>query len=77
MLARAAPGSRTVVGVVAFALFIDYLIYGVLIPLTPYAPAYATGDEGLGLLYGAYAVGVLVATRYSAISAIGSATAGR
>ncbi len=62
MLARAAPGSRTVVGVVAFALFIDYLIYGVLIPLTPYAPAHANGDERLGLLYGAYAVGVLVAT---------------
>jgi MFS transporter, DHA1 family, solute carrier family 18 (vesicular amine transporter), member 1/2 len=62
LLGRAAPGSRIIVGVVAFALFIDYLIYGVLIPLTPYAPAHATGDEGLGLLYGAYAVGVLVAT---------------
>ena len=62
MLARAATGSRIVVGVVAFALFMDYLIYGLLNPLTPYAPAHAAGDEGLGLLYGAYAVGVLVAT---------------
>jgi MFS transporter, DHA1 family, solute carrier family 18 (vesicular amine transporter), member 1/2 len=60
--ARAEAGSRIVVGVVAFALFMDYLIYGLLIPLTPYAPGHAVGDEGLGLIYGAYAVGVLIAT---------------
>ena len=46
----------------AFALLIDYLIYGLLIPLTPYAPAHAAGEEALGLLYGAYAAGVLLAT---------------
>ena len=50
------------VGVVAFALFMDYLIYGLLIPLTPLSPARATTEQQLGLLYGAYSVGVLVAT---------------
>jgi len=62
LIGRAAPGSRIVVGVVAFALFLDYLIYGLLVPLTPFAPGHAAGDEALGLLYGAYAVGVLLAT---------------
>jgi MFS transporter, DHA1 family, solute carrier family 18 (vesicular amine transporter), member 1/2 len=61
VLARLAAHAR-VVGVVAFALFMDYLIYGLLIPLTPYSPAHATSEEELGLLYGSYSVGVLVAT---------------
>jgi MFS transporter, DHA1 family, solute carrier family 18 (vesicular amine transporter), member 1/2 len=62
MLAPARSGSRIVSGVVAYALFMDYLIYGLLIPLTPYSPAHATSEEQFGLLYGAYSVGVLVAT---------------
>jgi MFS transporter, DHA1 family, solute carrier family 18 (vesicular amine transporter), member 1/2 len=61
MLGRAA-GSRIVVGVVAFALFMDYLIYGLLIPLTPYSPARVTSEAELGLLYTGYSVGVLAAT---------------
>jgi MFS family permease len=52
---------RTVVVVVAFALFMDYLIYGLIIPLSPYSPAISS-DEQLGLLYGGYSAGVLVAT---------------
>ncbi len=48
--------------VVAFALFMDYLIYGLLIPLTPYSPAHVTSEEQFGLLYGGYSVGVLLAT---------------
>ena len=32
----------------------DYLIYGLLIPLAPYCPAHASSDQELGLLYGAY-----------------------
>jgi MFS transporter, DHA1 family, solute carrier family 18 (vesicular amine transporter), member 1/2 len=59
---RAGSGSRTVVGVVAFALFMDYLVYGLLVPLTPYSPAHATSEEEIGLLYSSYAVGVLFAT---------------
>jgi MFS transporter, DHA1 family, solute carrier family 18 (vesicular amine transporter), member 1/2 len=62
VLGRLSVGSRSIVGVVAFALFMDYLIYGLLIPLTPYSPARAIGETELGLLYGAYSVGVLVAT---------------
>jgi MFS transporter, DHA1 family, solute carrier family 18 (vesicular amine transporter), member 1/2 len=62
VLAGVFASSRIVVGVVAFALFMDYLIYGLLIPLTPYSPAHATSEEELGLLYGSYSVGVLVAT---------------
>jgi MFS transporter, DHA1 family, solute carrier family 18 (vesicular amine transporter), member 1/2 len=62
VLARTGSGSRAVVGVVAFALFMDYLVYGLLIPLTPYSPAQATGEQQMGLLYGGYSVGVLVAT---------------
>ncbi|MGH7059059.1 MAG: MFS transporter [Stellaceae bacterium] len=50
------------VGVVAFALFMDYLIYGLLIPLTPLSPARATTEQQLGLVYGAYSLGVLAAT---------------
>lgn len=61
MLGRSAAAMR-IVGVVAFALFMDYLIYGLLIPLTPYSPAHATGERELGLLYGGYSVGVLAAT---------------
>ncbi|MGH7044893.1 MAG: MFS transporter [Stellaceae bacterium] len=51
-----------VVSVVGFALFMDYLIYGLLVPLSPYSPAHATGEQQLGLLYGGYAAGVLLAT---------------
>jgi MFS transporter, DHA1 family, solute carrier family 18 (vesicular amine transporter), member 1/2 len=62
VLGRGEAVSRAIVGVVAFALFMDYLIYGLLIPLTPYSPAHATSGEELGMLYGGYSVGVLVAT---------------
>jgi MFS transporter, DHA1 family, solute carrier family 18 (vesicular amine transporter), member 1/2 len=54
-------GNQIVVGVVAFALFMDYLIYGLVIPLTPYSPAISS-EEQMGLLYGGYSVGVLAAT---------------
>lgn len=37
------------------------LIYGLVIPLTPYSPALG-GEEQLGLLYGGYSAGVLAAT---------------
>jgi len=48
--------------VVAFALFIDYMMYGLVVPLTPYSPAHVRGEAQLGLLYGGYAAGVLIAT---------------
>jgi len=51
-----------VVGVVAFALFLDYFLYGIVVPLTPLSPAGVNSEEQLGLLYGAYAVIVLIVT---------------
>src|SRR5262249_39119169 len=39
---------RIVLSVVGFAQFIDYLIYGLLIPLTPYAPVRSASDKELG-----------------------------
>jgi DHA1 family solute carrier family 18 vesicular amine transporter 1/2 len=52
----------TIVGVVAFALFLDYLLYGMLVPLTSLSPAGVHTEEHFGILYGGYAVSVLVVT---------------
>jgi len=52
----------TVLGIVAYALFMDYFIYGLIVPLGPYSPAKVTSQSQLGVLYGSYALGVLVAT---------------
>ena len=51
-----------VFGIVAYALFMDYFVYGLVVPLAPYSPAGAVSEDRLALLYGAYAVGVLLAT---------------
>src|SRR3954463_11438856 len=51
-----------VIGVVGFALFMDYLIYGLVIPLTPYSPAGIGDGAGLGMLYTGYSAGVLAGT---------------
>jgi len=51
-----------VLGVVAYALFMDYLVYGLMVPLSSYSPAGAMGGERLSMLYGSYALGVLTAT---------------
>jgi multidrug resistance protein len=48
--------------VVSFALFIDYMMYGLVVPLTPYSSAKIVGEQQMGTLYGGYAVGVLLAT---------------
>ena len=48
--------------VVAFALFMDYFLYGMVVPLTPQSPAGVKGESQLGLLYLAYSVGVLLFT---------------
>jgi MFS transporter, DHA1 family, solute carrier family 18 (vesicular amine transporter), member 1/2 len=56
------PNDWTIVGVVAFALFLDYLLYGMLVPLTSLSPAGVHTEEHFGILYGGYAVSVLVVT---------------
>jgi MFS transporter, DHA1 family, solute carrier family 18 (vesicular amine transporter), member 1/2 len=47
---------------VGFAVFTDYLIYGAIVPLTPYSPAAGGPVSHLSILYGAYSVGVLLST---------------
>jgi MFS transporter, DHA1 family, solute carrier family 18 (vesicular amine transporter), member 1/2 len=47
---------------IGFAVFTDYLIYGAIVPLTPYSPAGNGSDAALSILYGAYSVGVLLST---------------
>ena len=61
-LARVRNHKWTVIVIVGYALFMDYFIYGLIVPLGPYSPAKVTSESQLGLLYGAYALGVLLAT---------------
>src|SRR5262245_37955362 len=48
--------------VVTVALFMDSLLYGLVIPLTAASPAGIDDHLTLAITYGAYAVGVLIAT---------------
>lgn len=52
----------TLTVVVGFALFMDNFIYGLIIPLTPYSPVKLASEGHAGLLFGGYAIGVLIAT---------------
>ena len=54
--------SRAMVGVIAFSLFIDYFLYGIFFPLSAHSPAKLQSEEQFALLYGAYAISVLVVT---------------
>jgi MFS transporter, DHA1 family, solute carrier family 18 (vesicular amine transporter), member 1/2 len=56
------PGSWKVFYVITYALFLDYFIYGLIVPLTAYSPVKLTGHEQLSLLYGGYALGVFATT---------------
>jgi MFS transporter, DHA1 family, solute carrier family 18 (vesicular amine transporter), member 1/2 len=47
---------------VTVALFSDGFLYGVMLPLTSASPAGTDEEWLLGVMYGAYAVGVLIAT---------------
>ena len=69
-------GDLRVIGVVGFALFMGYLIYGLVIPLTPYSPAGIGDGAGLRLLYTGYSAGVLAGRHCSAISPTVSAIGG-
>lgn len=62
MLHKARSHPWTVLVVVAYALFMDYFIYGILVPLGPYSPAKAVSESELGMYFAAYAMGVLIAT---------------
>jgi DHA1 family solute carrier family 18 vesicular amine transporter 1/2 len=54
--------SRAIIIVIAYALFLDYFLYGMLFPLAAYSPAGSKGEGQLVLLYGVYAVSVLLVT---------------
>lgn len=40
----------------------DYFVYGLVVPLTPFTPVGTMSEDRLALLYGSYAIGVLGAT---------------
>jgi DHA1 family solute carrier family 18 vesicular amine transporter 1/2 len=50
------------VAVIAFSLFLDYFLYGLLFPLVGYSPAGLKGEGHLALLYGVYAISVVLVT---------------
>src|SRR5579862_8241659 len=51
-----------VIAVIALALAVDYLVYGIIIPLTPFSPAGISKDEELTMLAGCYGLGTLLTT---------------
>lgn len=54
--------SRAMVAVIAFSLFLDYFLYGLLFPLVAHSPVGLKGEGHLALLYGVYAISVLLVT---------------
>jgi MFS family permease len=50
------------IAVIAFALAVDYLVYGLVIPLTPFSPAGISEHEELMILAGVCGFGALVST---------------
>jgi MFS transporter, DHA1 family, solute carrier family 18 (vesicular amine transporter), member 1/2 len=54
--------SRAMVFVVVFSLFIDYFLYGLLFPLAAHSPSGLKGEREYALLYGVYAISVLLVT---------------
>lgn len=53
---------RTVLIIVSFALFVDYYVYGMVAPLIPVSPAHIEDESVLSMLYGGYALGLIIAT---------------
>src|SRR3954466_9489970 len=58
------PAPWPLVGSVALALFVDYFLYGAVIPLAPHAPAGIIGEDQIALLFAVYAASVLVVTPF-------------
>jgi len=52
----------TLIAVIAFALAVDYLVYGIVIPLTPFSPAGISKEQELTILIGCYGLGTLLTT---------------
>ncbi|MBA4079610.1 MAG: hypothetical protein C0508_31585, partial [Cyanobacteria bacterium PR.023] len=47
--------------VVSFALCIEEVLYGAVAPLTPMSPAHIKDEHMVSTLYGAYALGLIIA----------------
>jgi MFS transporter, DHA1 family, solute carrier family 18 (vesicular amine transporter), member 1/2 len=54
--------SAAMVVVIACALFTDFFLYGILFPLAAHSPVTVQDEEQSALLYGAYAISVLLVT---------------
>ncbi len=50
------------VAIIAFALFLDFFFYGLLFPLMAHSPVGPKSEGDLALLYGVYAISVLLIT---------------
>lgn len=53
--------------VVSFGLFVEEILYGVIAPLTPESPAQIRDEHFISILYGAYALGLILSTPVLAI----------
>jgi len=54
--------SQAIVAVIAFVLFLDYFLYGLLFPLVAHSHAGPKSEGQMGLLSGVYAISVLLIT---------------
>jgi DHA1 family solute carrier family 18 vesicular amine transporter 1/2 len=54
--------SPAMVAAIAFALFLDYFLYGLLFPLLAHSPIGPKSEGQMGVLYGVYAISVLLIT---------------
>lgn len=52
----------SIVIAVIFALFMDYFLYGLVMPIITISTAHASVEKQLGFLYACYATGVIIAT---------------
>lgn len=57
---RSSP--KMVLFVASFALFVEEYLYGMVAPLTPVSPAHIQDEHLISTLYGAYALGLFIAT---------------
>jgi multidrug resistance protein len=62
LVGRLRGSPKITLAVVTVALFTDSFLYGLVIPLTPKSPARIEDEWALGVMYGAYAVGLFLTT---------------
>lgn len=54
--------SPAILLVCSYALFVEEVIYGMVAPLTPESPAQISDEHTVSMLYGTYALGLLIST---------------